>query len=150
MTIMYSAKDIEVGVHASTREEAIKKGVEVLIHAGKVTENYVLEIFEVLEEYGPYFVLAPGIAFPHSKPSESVKQSGISLITLNQPVEFGSEANDPVSIVCTIASIDSQDHLLLLRKMAGFLSDSENIKFLHRASSQDIDEIVEKLNNIPD
>ena len=149
MKLMYSKDDIEIGVAVDTREDAIKQGAGVLVRTGKITENYISEIFEVLEEYGPYFVLAPGIAFPHSKPSESVIGSGISLITLKHSVNFGSEQNDPVSIVCTIASIDSHDHLMLLKKMVGFLSDSENINFLMNASSHDdVTEITHRLNSM--
>lgn len=146
---MYSGNDIRVGIKVSTREEAIRESSRILVDKNKITPEYIDEILEVLEVYGPYFVLSPGIAFPHSKPSESVLETGMSLITLETPVVFGNEQNDPVDIVCTLASKTGNDHLELLKRMVAFLSDLENQKILRSAKTEeDIKSIVEVLNSI--
>lgn len=133
----FESSDIRLNVHATTREEAIAKSADILIQKGIITKGYVEEIYEVLENLGPYFVLAPGIAFAHSKPSANVLQSGISIMTLDEPVYFGHEKNDPVFLVVVIASTDSESHLGQLQKIVGFLSDEKNVVFLRNATKED-------------
>lgn len=148
MNIAYNKEDIRLNIQAKDRVDAIEKAAQILIDSKKITEEYVKEMIDTLDRFGPYFVLAPGIAFPHSKPSPSVLETGISIATLEKPIEFGSLENDPVSIICVLASKDTEEHLMLLKKMVAFLGEQNNIVLLRKASSQkDINEIVEKLNN---
>jgi PTS system ascorbate-specific IIA component len=51
-----------------------------------------------LHENGPYIVVAPGFAFAHARPSESVRRTGMSWVRLAEPVEFGHTSNNPVSL----------------------------------------------------
>jgi PTS system ascorbate-specific IIA component len=53
----------------------------------------------VLQELGPYAVIAPGIALLHARPDDGVLAPCLALITLSRAVEFGSEQNDPVDLV---------------------------------------------------
>lgn len=143
----FSKEDIKVNVLAKTREDAIQKSANILIDKGFITQGYVDEMISVLEEYGPYFVLSPGMAFAHSKPSTSVLKSGLSIMTLKEPINFNHEKNDPVFLVAVIASVDSESHLGQLQTIVGFLSESDNVELLKAANSEaDIDLIVNRLN----
>ena len=62
-------------------------------------------------ELGPYMVIAEGIALAHARPSEAVISTGLSVVTLKSPVEFGSERFDPVSIVFGLAAVDHDGHI---------------------------------------
>lgn len=143
----FSSRDIRLNVEAHDCRDAIQKAADPLIEQGYITEGYVRQINEAFDHFGPYFVLAPGMAFPHAKPSEHVLKTGLSLITLKHPVSFGHSQNDPVSIVCVIASRDSQEHLEQLKRIIGFLSDADLVDLLHRGKTdQDVREILDRIN----
>ena len=87
----------------------------------------------VLDELGPYFVIAPGIAIAHARPSESVLSAGLSLAVLATPVEFGSDHNDPVRLVFGLCAKDHDGHIEVLAGLAEVLSDDTQVNFLLNA-----------------
>lgn len=133
----FAFEDVRLRVEATDCRDAIQKAADVLIDEGKITQGYVTEMNEAFDTFGPYFVLAPGMAFAHSRPSNSVLATGLSLVTLDRPVAFGSDANDPVWLVCVIASRNSSEHLNQLRRIVGFLADSGAVDMLRRARTDD-------------
>ena len=90
-------------------KEVVKKCVDLLVNAGVATHSYYEGILKMVEDYGPYFVIAPGIAMPHARPEMGALNTGFALITLKEPVIFGHKDNDPVSIVLCICAKDSKD-----------------------------------------
>jgi len=126
---------IEVGVQASSREAAILAAGLLLVASGRTTEDYGQEMLDALGEFGPYFVLAPGIAIAHSKPSASVISSGLSLAVLESPVIFGSEHNDPVSLVFALCAVDHDSHIDVLAELATLLSNTDLVTFMLNAST---------------
>ena len=95
----FGENSIRVLAAALDREHAIELAGDLLVASGRVTPEYTTAMVEVLDTHGPYFVIAPGIALAHAKPSESVLATGLSLVTLAEPIVFGNEANDPVKLV---------------------------------------------------
>jgi PTS system ascorbate-specific IIA component len=87
----------------------------------------------VLDELGPYFVIAPGLAIAHARPSESVLSAGLSLAVLATPVEFGSDHNDPVRLVFGLCAKDHDGHIEVLAGLAEVLSDDAQVNFLLNA-----------------
>lgn len=126
---------IELGVQASSREAAILAAGRLLVDSGRTTEDYGQEMLDALGEFGPYFVLAPGIAIAHSKPSASVISSGLSLAVLDSPVIFGSEHNDPVSLVFALCAVDHDSHIDVLADLATLLSNTDLVTFMLNAST---------------
>lgn len=59
-----------------------KIGVDLLVAADVVEPRYYRAILDGVEQFGPYFVIAPGLAMPHGRPEEGVKKTGFSLVTL--------------------------------------------------------------------
>jgi PTS system ascorbate-specific IIA component len=127
---------IEVGVQADSREVAILAAGRLLVASGRTTEGYGQEMLDALTEFGPYFVLAPGIAIAHSKPSASVISSGLSLAVLESPVIFGSEHNDPVTLVFALCAVDHDSHIDVLSELATLLSETELVTFMLNASTE--------------
>ena len=126
---------IEVGVNASSREAAILEAARLLVTSGRTTEDYGQEMLDALDEFGPYFVLAPGIAIAHSKPSASVISSGLSLAVLESPVVFGSEHNDPVTLVFALCALDHESHIDVLAELATLLTNTDLVTFMLNAST---------------
>lgn len=105
-----------------TREQAIEKAVGLLVDGGNATTAYVSEVLTAFAEYGPYIVMTPHVALPHSRPSEAILKSGVSFLKLARPVVFGHPDNDPVSFVLALCGQSSDGHLELLADLAEFLS----------------------------
>lgn len=118
------AHAIKVLAHVSDWREAISLAGEGLIAQSAVDPQYTREMIAVVEEHGPYIVVAPGIALAHARPSSLVKFNALSLVTLAKPVEFGAQKNDPVDIILGLAATDSRSHLDLMSILASSLSQS--------------------------
>ncbi|WP_205956825.1 PTS ascorbate transporter subunit IIA, partial [Pseudoxanthomonas winnipegensis] len=98
---------IRLQAEANTWQEAVKIGVDLLVAADVVEPRYYQAILDGVEQFGPYFVIAPGLAMPHGRPGEGVKKTGFSLVTLKKPLEFNHEDNNPVDILITMAEVDA-------------------------------------------
>lgn len=131
---------IELQVDASGWEEAVREGGSLLVRAGICEPRYVDAMVNAVREMGPYMVLAPGIALAHGRPEDGVIKPGMSIINLKTPVEFGSEVNDPVSLVISFGGTDSEGHVGMLKELAYFLMDEFNQELLKTA--QEIEEII--------
>ena len=130
----FAPNSIAVGVVVDSREAAIVGSGELLVASGRTTAGYTAEMLAVLNELGPYFVIAPGIAIAHARPSESVLSAGLSLAVLAKPVEFGSDHNDPVRMVFGLCAKDHDGHIEVLSGLAEMLSDDAQVNFLLNAS----------------
>ncbi|MBF7996705.1 PTS ascorbate transporter subunit IIA [Rahnella laticis] len=99
-----------LNAEAETWQEAVKMGVDMLVAADVVEPRYYQAILDGVERFGPYFVIAPGLAMPHGRPEEGVKKTGFALVTLKRPLVFNHEDNDPVDILITLAAVDANAH----------------------------------------
>lgn len=126
--------NIELKVRAQDWRHAIQLAGGLLIQNGYTTHEYTQEMIHAVETLGPYIVVAPGIALAHSRPAPSVLKTGLSLTTLVEPINFGSEENDPVYIVFALCATDSNNHIQIISRLVQFLDDEENIEFLKRCT----------------
>lgn len=123
------ALDVEVG----DWEEAVRVAGELLVRKGVVEERYVESMVRTVKELGPYIVIAPGIAMPHARPEDGVKQIGLSVVRLKKPVDFGHKTNDPVQLVVALAAVDHSSHLQVLSELSGVLGCDEKLSRLYKA-----------------
>lgn len=108
----------QVGVEAKDWRDAIRRAVQPLVEQGAVEPTYVQRCIELVEEQGPYMVLAPGIALAHARPEDGALRLGLSVTRLARPVSFGHPDNDPVDLVFAFASPDGRQHVGLLSALA--------------------------------
>lgn len=142
-----SEKTIELNVAATTWEEAVEKGALLLKNEGVITEKYIENIFENIDENGPYIVIAPGVALPHARADEGVNENGVSILTLADPVEFGHPENDPVQTVITLAANEPEKHLENIQGIVSLLGDDDFLALLKDTdSSTEVYEYIKKLN----
>jgi len=133
---LISKETIKLHAHAADWKEAVKLSTDLLIQADAIEPRYYDEILKTVADYGPYFVIAPGIAMPHARPECGVKQTSYSLVTLENSVEFGNKDNDPVDIILTIAAVDkkSLNEETIVQVMTLFDSD-DNVANIKRAEN---------------
>lgn len=138
---------VKIDVEVSTWQEAVAEGVKPLIEKGCVEERYYDAIMDLFRELGPYMVVAPGIAISHARPENGVKKLSMSLITLKNPVNFGSSINDPVKLVITLAAVDNESHLKALSQLMELLMSEDLKKIMESKSKEEALLIVNKYSN---
>ncbi len=99
---------IRLGLSADTWQEAVRLSIDPLIESGAVKEEYYHAIIESTEEYGPYYILMPGMAMPHARPEAGVNRDSFSLITLTEPVTFSD--GKEVQVLLALAATSSEIH----------------------------------------
>jgi PTS system ascorbate-specific IIA component len=87
-------------------------------------------------QLGPYFVVSPGIAVAHALPSEGVITPALALVTLEPPIPFGNEENDPVRLLIAIAAVDASQHVDALKDVADVLADPVKRQNLMQAANR--------------
>lgn len=123
-------EDILLGERCSNWEDAVDRGAQPLLKRGVIEPAYV-EAIKANHRAMPYMVIAPGIMLAHARPECGARGMGLTLMTLSEPVEFGSEMNDPVRFVITLATPDEKKHLKMLEALTEFLMVPECLdKFL--------------------
>lgn len=126
-------------------QEAITEAGELLIKSGDIEHQYIDNMIESVNELGPYIVLTKGFALAHAAPCEAVKRTGISLINLKEPVDFGSN-NDPVKVVMCLACVDKESHIEHLQKLAVKLMEEDMIEKL--SNCETADELYKTINGV--
>ena len=92
---------------------------------GTVDAGYADEIIACIEKYGPYIVIAPDIAMPHSQENaKGVHKTAISFMKVNEAVAF--DANDrekDARLFFTLASQNHEQHLENMSMLATILDN---------------------------
>lgn len=114
---------VRLDVRADDWRAAIRAAGALLESDGIATGDYTDAMIRIVEEYGPYIVIAPGFALAHARPDESVHRTGMSFVRLAEPVAFGNADNDPVRIVMALAAADASTHREALVALASLLVD---------------------------
>jgi PTS system ascorbate-specific IIA component len=134
---------IRLDVPATDWRAAIRAAGELLVTHGVSADAYTDEMVRNVEENGPYIVIAPGLAFAHARPSPAVHRTGMSWVRLAEPVAFGHEANDPVTLVVALAAQDSGAHTSAMAALARLLGDPETEQALRTAPTpQDLHRLL--------
>lgn len=128
---------IDVDIEVEDWEGAIRAAGKLMVDDGAVEERFVDAMIRVAKEFGPYIVVAPGIALPHAKPEDGVLEASIAIIRLKTPVNFGNEDNDPVYLVVALAAVDQEQHIGGLQQLAFVLGDQEKIDAIQKAQSKE-------------
>ncbi len=139
-----------VGVKVKDWREAIRAVCEPLLEVNAIKEAYIERCIEMVDEHGPYMVVAPGIALAHARPKDGVLKLCLSAATLSDPVLFHHPDNDPVDLIFAFGSPGDKQHIRLLSALAEGLS-SDLADKLRQASTQDaaeqiMDELIQEIN----
>ncbi|WML34190.1 PTS sugar transporter subunit IIA [Clostridium sp. OS1-26] len=127
---------IKLNIECNDWKDAIKAGTALLIDKEYVAKSYEDAIINNFKELGPYMVIAPGIVLSHARPENGVKKLSLSLITLKDPISFGSELNDPVKLVITLAAKDNEAHLKALAQLMELFMNTEDLNSILEAENK--------------
>lgn len=118
---------IVLGASAATWRDAVRIAGDALVASGAAGPGYADEMVRMIEEHGPYVVIAPGLALAHARPGPEVKADGLAVVTLRDPVAFGHPHNDPVSVVLGLAISSRERHLESIADLANVFNDASAI-----------------------
>lgn len=116
--IQYSDKEI------TDWKEAIAESCQLLMEKGVINQHYVDEIIRCVEEHGPYIVIVPQVAMPHSsEKSEGVFGTAISFTKMKQPVVFEGDDGEEKSAVLffTLAAKNAEEHMENIQNLSEML-----------------------------
>lgn len=138
-------KSICLQAEAGSWQEAVKIGVDLLVAADVVEPRYYQAILDGVAQFGPYFVIAPGLAMPHGRPEQGVRRTGFSLVTLKTPLVFNHEDNDPVDILITMAAVDANIHQEVgIMQIVNLFEDEANFDRLRACrTAQDVLDLID-------
>lgn len=137
-------ENIKLNVSFNHKEEAIRYTGDILVDNGYVEASYVEKMLEREELTSTY--MGNFVAIPHGTEDakEQVKDSGLSVVTVPDGVDFGD--GNTVKILIGIAG-KGDEHLEILSKIALVLSEEENIQqILDAASEEEIIQIFDEVN----
>ncbi|MEL3958878.1 PTS sugar transporter subunit IIA [Caldifermentibacillus hisashii] len=120
-------------------EDAIKIASIPLLKEGIIEESYIENMIESVNKNGPYIVLMDYFALPHAKAGEGVNRLGMSLLTLNHPVDL---KGNPVKVFLVLAAVDATSHIEALADISKLLMDPKNYEIF---MSGDLDKIYDIL-----
>ena len=95
---------VQLGATAADWRAAVGLAGAALARTGAAEPSYADEMVRMIDEHGPYVVIAPGLALAHARPGPEVLSDGLSVVTLATPVTFGHPHNDPVRVVLGLAA----------------------------------------------
>lgn len=107
----------------SSWEEAVTASYQPLIVDGTIEDCYIGQVIESIRTLGPYIVLAPDIAMPHTTMNAAgVYQTAISFMRVEEPVHFteGDPEND-ARLFFSLAAKDPEEHLENMQHLAELL-----------------------------
>ena len=112
---------------------AIVKASTPLLDEKSIKEGYIDEIFALVESKGPYFIITPGVALVHSKPSESVEKTSIALMVSKEAIAFNEEKS--VKIMIMLALKDNKEHLLAMTDILTLFEKDETVNKIIESDS---------------
>ncbi len=131
----------------NTWQEAVAAGCEPMIKNQIITTEYIDQIVSSIEKYGPYIVIAPNIAMPHSTESaQGVLKTAIGFMKVEEPVHFeeGNPEKD-ARLFFTLAAENHEEHLKNMMDLVELLQNEEIIEDLLSSSSDgDLLQVIEK------
>lgn len=118
-------------------QEAIRMSCESLEADGTVEANYKDDIIECVKKYGPYIVIMPEVAMPHSQEcAKGVHKTAIGFMKLEKPVSF--EPGNPemdARLFFTLASCNPDQHLENMTKLSALLMNEKAVAALLEAET---------------
>lgn len=105
-------------------EEAIYESGKVLLDKGIIEKKYLDKVIDNVKSIGPYIVIAPMIALSHARPEDGANALGMSLLMLEEPVNFSEEKDRYARAIITLAASNENEHLEALSQMSKMLMEN--------------------------
>ena len=133
---MLSADHILLDSPVTDWVEAIRQAGNMLLKDDILTEAYIDKMISLINENGPYIVFQPGFVIAHAGPEDGAKKLGISLVRLNEPIQF-STSDIKVKFVVCLSIPDKKSHVFLMFQMYKCLTNARLFHYLSETATID-------------
>lgn len=130
---------VQVGVSCARWHEAIRLAARPLLRYGLIDKHYVDQMVAAVENYGPYMVLTPGVAYVHAGADDGIKQNCAAVLVLSEPIDFGPSGDSKRIRVVVVLGIRDKEQSDLLN-LASIFERGESIKTFERCA--DVESIL--------
>lgn len=132
---MIQQDHLHCGLEAEDWRGVVAATGKLMDSRGLTDPCYTAAMIQLIEDSGPYLVIAPGVALLHARPEDGVKQAGMVVLALSKPIPFGHSSNDPVRLVFGLAAKNDKSHIHAMAELATLLSAEGAIEALANCSS---------------
>ncbi|UOF90403.1 BglG family transcription antiterminator [Fodinisporobacter ferrooxydans] len=124
-------------------EKAIRTAAEPLLRNNSIHPGYVDAMIQMYQPSDPYIVIAPRCAIPHADPEAGVSKLSMSLLRLEQGVEFSKDKQ--VNIVVVIAATDKKSHFKALMQLTNLFGAEQDVTtIIESKQKKEIVKIIKK------
>lgn len=149
ITDLLKKDSIDLNVEASTKEEVIRKAVELMNKNGNIiNKDEYLKLVLKREEEGSTGI-GEEIAIPHGK-GDSISAPGLAAMVIPDGVDFESLDGRPIKLLFLIAAPNNKDnvHLDVLSRLSTLLMDEKfREELLHAKSREEFLKIIDQAEN---
>lgn len=119
--------------------DALHECCRPLEAVGLVEPVYADVIIQNVEKNGPYIVLVPGVAMPHTtENAQGCNGTGIGFMRCTESVHFNEEDPTPdtdAQIFFTLCSTNQDEHFANMQRLMAVLTNEEAVEKLKQATS---------------
>ena len=104
-------------------QDSIYGSAAPLLEDGTLENAYLDAIIQNVNEYGPYFIILPDVAMPHSTlGGVGVNKNAIGFCKCKEPVVFDpNDESKNARLFFTLAAVDNEEHLQNMVKLSEML-----------------------------
>lgn len=126
-------------------KQAIRIAAKPLLENQDIESQYIDAMIEMAEKYHGYIVLNELFAMPHASYKCGVNHQNISMLILNQAVDF---IGKPVQVLLVLAPESNTAHIEIIQQVAEYFEDVDFIAELAQTKScQEIEALLKKYYN---
>ncbi|NCB33914.1 MAG: PTS sugar transporter subunit IIA [Erysipelotrichia bacterium] len=122
-----------------TWQDAVKASGQPLVDQKYIDEQYIQAVIACVEKYGPYIVIAPNIAMPHStEGAAGVYKTAIGFMKVEAPVVFDSNDHEKdARLFFMLAAANHEEHLKNMMELSEMLMNDELVEDLLKVKNDD-------------
>lgn len=123
-------------------ESTIIESSQSLLSEKYMKKEYIESMITNIKEFGPYIIIADGVAMPHSRPEDGALKTGMSFMKIENGVLF-PETEIPVTIFFTLVATDNESHIEAIMELADLLGDETKLeKLLSVTNKEELLQII--------
>lgn len=146
---IYDKKHFHFCTEALSWQDSIRECCKPLVAEGVVEPVYAEEIIACVEKHGPYIVILPDIALPHStENAKGCKGTAIGFMKSKEAVHFeeGNPEKD-AHVFFTLCSTNPDEHMANMQRLYTILTNNDAVEALKKAEKPEdllaIDAMIE-------
>lgn len=125
---------------------AIKQSGNILLMKNCITENYIDEMIQNINQYGPYIKVGKKIAIAHAKPEKYVYTEGLSLLLSKPGIFFDEDNENTINLMFCFSTMGNLEYIDLFWQIAGLGNDQHFIDLL--LNSKNVDDAFQLIQQV--